>query len=87
MRFAKMLGFAAGATMALAPVAATANPATSLSIAPAAKTLVAPAPAGKKARFGGNGLLVVGVVAAVGLSIAALAVALDRNNNNVPVSR
>ncbi|MBX9797359.1 hypothetical protein [Sphingomonas sp.] len=88
MSFGKFLAVTAAALMAVAPVAAAAqstNPAAGLSIAPAAKTAIAPAPAGKKSRFGQGGLI-AGVVVAVGLSIAALVVALDSRNNN-PVSR
>ncbi len=66
MSFAKMFVVAAAATMAVAPIAASASPAAGLSIAPALKGVVAAAPKGKKAKLSQAGVIAIVVIAAGG---------------------
>lgn len=75
MLVGKFLITAAAASMAIAPaMAASANPASSLSLAPVAKSVRAGTPAAKKNKLAGVGVVVLvllGVGAAVGGIVAA----------------
>ena len=72
MSFAKILTAVAAASMAVSPVmAASANPAAGLSLAPAIKSLRASAPTGKKSKIGQTGVIVI-VVLAVGGAIGGI---------------
>lgn len=74
MNLAKTFAAVAAASMAVAPLAASASPAARLSLAPAVKGMVAAAPAGKKAKISQAGiiaLVVIGVGGAIGGIVAA----------------
>lgn len=81
MSFAKFLITAAAASMAVSPVmAASANPASGLSLAPALKSLRANAPASKKAKISQTGVIAI-VVIAVGGAIAGIVAGTTGSNN------
>lgn len=83
MSFAKIMTAVAAASMLASPVlAASANPAAGLSLAPALKSLRASAPTAKKSKLSQTGTIAI-VVIAVGGAIAGIVAGTTGNNNAV----
>lgn len=81
MRFTTMITAVAAASMLASPVlAASANPAAGLSLAPALKSLRASAPTAKKSKLSQTGTIAV-VVIAVGGAIAGIVAGTTGRNN------
>ncbi|MBX9797358.1 hypothetical protein [Sphingomonas sp.] len=82
MSFAKIFVAAAAASMAVAPIAASASPAAGLSIAPAVKGMTAAAPSGKKGKISQAGIIAIVVIAAGG-AIAGIVAGTTGSNRAV----